>query len=268
MLERLFEPLRLGPVEIPNRIVSTAHQTTLVADHLPTDDFVAYHEARARGGVGLIVMEATTPHPSGLLTDHQLGGLPAGDRRRVRAVLPQRCNRTGRSCSASCCTAAASRSQARRGRPRSRRRPCRASASGRRRAPCGSDEIDEIVAGFGASARNAADAGLDGVEISAAHRYLVAQFFDPELNLRDDEWAEPSRFLLAVIAAVREAAPGIVRRGSPLRRLAVRRAAIAPVLPDRGRLRVDRARRLADVSRFRRDRPTAADTRERDRGVR
>ena len=46
-LEHLFTPLVVGPVEIPNRIVSTAHQTTLVRDHAPTDDFVAYHEARA-----------------------------------------------------------------------------------------------------------------------------------------------------------------------------------------------------------------------------
>ena len=47
MLSNLFSPLTLGAVELPNRIVSTAHQTTLVHDHLPTDDFVAYHEARA-----------------------------------------------------------------------------------------------------------------------------------------------------------------------------------------------------------------------------
>jgi len=52
VLSRLLSPLRLGPVEIPNRIVSTAHQTTLVHEHLPTDDFVAYHEARARAASG------------------------------------------------------------------------------------------------------------------------------------------------------------------------------------------------------------------------
>ena len=45
MAHRLFSPLALGPVELRNRIVSTAHQTTLVHEHLPTDDFVAYHEA-------------------------------------------------------------------------------------------------------------------------------------------------------------------------------------------------------------------------------
>ena len=74
MLQRLFSPLRIGPVELSNRIVSTAHQTTLVHESVPTDDFVAYHEARARGGTGLIVLEATAVHPSGLLTAHTLAG--------------------------------------------------------------------------------------------------------------------------------------------------------------------------------------------------
>src|SRR5690242_21533689 len=74
MLDRLFSPLRLGPIEIPNRIVSTSHQTSLVHDHLPTDDLIAYHRARAAGGAGLIVIEATAIHSTGLLTPHTLGG--------------------------------------------------------------------------------------------------------------------------------------------------------------------------------------------------
>src|SRR5207244_3061951 len=91
-LQHLFSPLRVGPVELQNRIVSTAHQTTLVHDHLPTDDFVAYHEARARGGAGLIVLEATAPHPSGILTAHELAGylpeMAAAYRRVGEAVQP------------------------------------------------------------------------------------------------------------------------------------------------------------------------------------
>src|SRR5687768_695889 len=73
-LDHLFRPLALGPAELPCRIVSTSHQTTLVHDHLPTDDFVAYHRARAAGGTGLIVMEAVAVAPSGLLTAHTIGG--------------------------------------------------------------------------------------------------------------------------------------------------------------------------------------------------
>ena len=92
MLEALLSPLRVGPVELPNRIVSTAHQTTLVHDHLPTEDFLAYHEARARGGTGLIVLEATAVDPSGLLTPHTLAGYrkhsAAGFARVAEAVRP------------------------------------------------------------------------------------------------------------------------------------------------------------------------------------
>src|SRR5207253_4785554 len=76
----------------PNRIVLTAHQTGFVERHLPTDDFVAYHEARARGGAGLIVLEATAVHETGLLTAHTLAGyhesIVEGYRRVGAAVQP------------------------------------------------------------------------------------------------------------------------------------------------------------------------------------
>jgi 2,4-dienoyl-CoA reductase-like NADH-dependent reductase (Old Yellow Enzyme family)/thioredoxin reductase len=208
LLEALLSPLRVGPVELPNRIVSTAHQTTLVHESLPTEDFVAYHEARARGGVGLIVLEATAVHPSGLLTAHTLGGyreeiVPAlarvaetvqlhgtklfvqlfhGGREQI-SVPP--------------------------------RHPALAPSSipslrfhvEPRELTAG--EIEEVVDGYARSAALAAQAGLDGVEVSAAHEYLAAQFFTPGLNRREDEWAEPRRFLLAVLEAVRAAAPGL-----------------------------------------------------------
>jgi 2,4-dienoyl-CoA reductase-like NADH-dependent reductase (Old Yellow Enzyme family) len=201
----LFTPLRLGAVELPNRIVSTAHQTTLVHEHLPTDDFVAYHEARARGGVGLIVLEATAVHESGLFTPHTLGGfLPEiveGYRRVAAAVQPHGTRlfvqlfHGGREQIATPPRAPAlapSAVPSRRFRVEPRAlRP---------------EEIEEIVAGYARAAGLAAEAGLDGVEISAAHRYLVEQFFDPALNLRADEWRDGRRFALAVLRAVREAA--------------------------------------------------------------
>src|SRR6188768_3565630 len=90
VFEHLLSPVRLGPVELPNRIASTAHQTTLVHEHLPTEEFVAYHEARAAGGTGMIVLEATAVHESGRLTAHTLAGyepeIVAGYQRVARAV--------------------------------------------------------------------------------------------------------------------------------------------------------------------------------------
>ena len=58
--------------------MSTSHQTGLVHDNLPTDDLLAYHAARARGGAGSIFIEATAVDANGLLTAHTIGGfLPA-----------------------------------------------------------------------------------------------------------------------------------------------------------------------------------------------
>ena len=70
----VLRPVHLGPVELRNRVISTSHQTSLVHDHVPTDDLVAYQEARARGGVGAVFLEATAVHPTGLLTAHTIGG--------------------------------------------------------------------------------------------------------------------------------------------------------------------------------------------------
>lgn len=208
MLERLFSPLCVGPVELINRIVSTAHQTTLVHESLPTDDFVAYHEARARGGAGLIVLEATAVHPSGLLTPHTLAGyreeIVPGLARVAEAVhkhgtrLFVQLFHGGREQISS---------------------PPRPPALAPSAVPSlrfhvepralSADEIASVVDGYGRAAVLADAAGLDGVEVSAAHEYLGAQFFTPALNRREDEWAEPSRFLLAVLDAVRTAAPGL-----------------------------------------------------------
>src|SRR5262249_35331847 len=73
-LQHLFAPLELGPVTIPCRIVSSAHQTTLARDHVPTDELLAYQEARARGGVGLIIMEAAAIEPAGLVSETMMAG--------------------------------------------------------------------------------------------------------------------------------------------------------------------------------------------------
>jgi 2,4-dienoyl-CoA reductase-like NADH-dependent reductase (Old Yellow Enzyme family)/thioredoxin reductase len=207
-VDHLFTPLAIGPVELPNRIVSTAHQTTLVRDNLPTDDFVAYHEARARGGVGLIVLEATAVHPSGLLTSHTLGGyLPEiveGYRQVAAAVQPHGTKlfvqllHGGREQIATPPRPPALAPSAVPS-PRFRAEPRALSAA----------EIEELIAGYARSAELAADAGLDGIEVSAAHRYLVEQFLDPQLNRRRDAWRDGQRFLVDVLRAVRRAAPAL-----------------------------------------------------------
>ena len=59
LYDNLFEPLQVGPVRIPNRIVRSAHGTLLQGESL-----IAYHEARAKGGVGMSTLEASGVHSS------------------------------------------------------------------------------------------------------------------------------------------------------------------------------------------------------------
>ncbi|MFJ2810923.1 NADH:flavin oxidoreductase/NADH oxidase family protein [Kitasatospora sp. NPDC087271] len=73
------------------------------------------------------------------------------------------------------------------------------------------DQITTTVERFATTARRAAQAGFDGVEIHAAHGYLLSQFLSPLVNTRTDAWggspANRARMLLDVVRAVRSAVP-------------------------------------------------------------
>jgi 2,4-dienoyl-CoA reductase-like NADH-dependent reductase (Old Yellow Enzyme family) len=70
-------------------------------------------------------------------------------------------------------------------------------------------EIAEVIAAFAASAHNAVAGGFDGIEIHAAHGYLIHEFLSPRSNHRTDEWGgsleNRLRFAIAVLRAVRDA---------------------------------------------------------------
>ena len=72
---RLFSPLRLGPLEIRNRIFSSGHDTVMGEHGLIGDRLVAYQQARAAGGVGLIVVQVASVHASAEYTPHALSAM-------------------------------------------------------------------------------------------------------------------------------------------------------------------------------------------------
>jgi 2,4-dienoyl-CoA reductase-like NADH-dependent reductase (Old Yellow Enzyme family) len=205
-LDALFSPLDLGSVTIQNRIVSTSHQTSLVHDHLPTDDLIAYHEARARGGAGLICVEATAIHHTGLLTAHTLGGylpeiVPAY--RRLSSAVQRHGTRLvvqlfhgGREVIASAPRPAAVAPSSI---PSSRFKTEPRELTRR--------EIKEMVDGYRVAASHAAAGGVDGVEVCAGFGYLPTQFLSPHSNQRHDEYGgsfeNRLRFLREVCEAMR-----------------------------------------------------------------
>ncbi|MEM7641221.1 MAG: NADH:flavin oxidoreductase/NADH oxidase family protein [Pseudomonadota bacterium] len=72
-------------------------------------------------------------------------------------------------------------------------------------------EIGVLVTRFATTARLAAEAGFDGVQVHGAHGYLISQFLSPLTNRREDDWGGPlenrARFLLEVLKAVRAVVP-------------------------------------------------------------
>jgi 2,4-dienoyl-CoA reductase-like NADH-dependent reductase (Old Yellow Enzyme family)/thioredoxin reductase len=207
----LFRPLRIGPIEIANRIVSTAHQTTLVEDGLPTEDFVAYHAARAAGGAGLICVEATAVHPGGLLTGHTIAGYDP----RVVARLARVADAVHEG-------GARLFAQLFHGGREQIDLPPRAPAVAPSAIPSqrfkvepralGAGEIEEIIEHHELVAGNARAAGLDGIELCASHGYLPTQFLSERSNRRDDAWGGDAERRLRY---VREALRAMRRGGGP-----------------------------------------------------
>jgi 2,4-dienoyl-CoA reductase-like NADH-dependent reductase (Old Yellow Enzyme family) len=202
----LLSPVQIGPLTLRNRVVSTSHQTGLVQDHLPTDDLLAYHAARARGGAGAIFVEAAAIDPSGLLTGHTIGGftpeiVPIYRRLAERVhehgtpVFVQLLHGGREQISSSPKPPAAGPSAV-----PSLRFKCEPRALTVK-------EIDALVDGFATSARLATEGGLDGIEVSMAHGYLPSQFLSPLSNRRGDAYdgslQARLRFSLEVLNAVR-----------------------------------------------------------------
>ena len=71
-LSHLFSPIKIRNLVIKNRILSTGHDTTLPTNFVPNDALVAYQQARAEGGVGLIVMQVSGVHETARYTSHLL----------------------------------------------------------------------------------------------------------------------------------------------------------------------------------------------------
>jgi 2,4-dienoyl-CoA reductase-like NADH-dependent reductase (Old Yellow Enzyme family) len=205
----LLSPIDVGPIQLRNRVVSTSHQTSLVDDHLPTDELLAYHEARARGGAGAIFLEATAIHPTGLLTAHTIAGfrpeIVAAYRRLgepLRAhgarLLVQLFHGGREQISSAPRAPAVAPSAVPSLRLKSEPRALTVK------------EIGELIDGYATAARHAAEGGVDGLELSMSHGYLPAQFLSPMSNHRADGYAGAldarMRFSVEVLGAVRAAA--------------------------------------------------------------
>jgi 2,4-dienoyl-CoA reductase-like NADH-dependent reductase (Old Yellow Enzyme family) len=110
--------------------------------------------------------------------------------------------------------------------------------------PLSHDEIQDVIADFGAATRRAIEAGFDGIELHGAHGFLLQNFVSPFYNKRDDEWGgspeNRMRFPLAVVTEVKR----VIREFADRPFLLGYR--ISPEEPEEGGLRINDAYALID----------------------
>lgn len=213
---RLLSPFAIGDVALRNRAVFQPHFTALGGlDGMPSADHVAYHEERARGGVGLIILESMAIHPTGKMS-----------RRFINAWDPAVVPGLGRIADAVHRHGAKVFGQLTHGGHTSLEKPPHIMwaptqmpepSSHHSTKAMDDDDIRAVIDGFAAGARNLVAAGLDGIEIKIAHDGLLRSFASPFFNRRTDGYGgsfeNRMRLSLEVIAAIKAATGSSVPLG-------------------------------------------------------
>jgi mycofactocin system FadH/OYE family oxidoreductase 1 len=199
----LLEPLVIGAVTAPNRVVFGPHETNLGHGRAISERHVAYYARRAEGGAGVIVTEEASVHPSDWpyerapLASECAGGW---------AAVVERCAPHGAVVLAALGHAGGQGTS--HWSQRELWAPGPVPEVNTREVPkvMEADDIAAVLEGFAEAARTAVGAGCAGVEVNAGQFSLVRQFLSGLTNTRGDEWGEDrSLFARSVLAAVRRA---------------------------------------------------------------
>lgn len=228
-MSALFEPLSLRSLTVPNRLwMAPMCQYSAAPEGpdtgAPGDWHFQHLAARAVGGTGLILVEATAVSPEGRISPYDLGlwnDTQAEAFRRITGFLKEQGTVPGIQLAHAGRKASTERGWVNRGGP---------ILPGQRHgwepvgpSPVPFDEgyqapaelsvaqIGEIVAQFAATARRALAAGFEVIEIHGAHGYLINEFLSPFTNRRTDgyggSYENRTRFAREVVDAVREVWP-------------------------------------------------------------
>ncbi|WP_293762890.1 NADH:flavin oxidoreductase [uncultured Aquitalea sp.] len=206
----LFAPITLNKLTLRNRIVSTAHAEVYAEPGgLPGERYIRYYEEKAKGGLGLAICGGSSPvsidspqswwKSVNLATDaivDPLARLAEAMHRHGAKIMIQATH------------------MGRRSSYYGEHWPHLVSPSGIREPVhrgnakiIETEEIRRIIGDFAQAARRVKAAGMDGIEISAAHQHLIDQFWSPRTNFRTDEWGgsfeNRLRFGVEVLNAVR-----------------------------------------------------------------
>ncbi|MCD6581591.1 MAG: NADH:flavin oxidoreductase [Desulfuromusa sp.] len=208
----LFTPINLGNVQIKNRFIHSAtYEVMALNTGEVSDKLIKRYQNLAKGEVGLIIPGYMFVHSLGRAYGYQTGihsnDMIPGLRRLVEAVHQEGGKIVFQLAHAGRQTTKAMIGQI----------PVGPSSKGRdpflffKPKEMSGTEIQEVIQAFGKAAGRAVEAGADGIQLHAAHGYLINQFLSPFFNQRKDEWggsdANRFRFLKELIAEVRHRLP-------------------------------------------------------------
>jgi len=207
-LSHLFSPITIRNCEIRNRILVSGHVTSFTTDGLPNDRCVRYHEARAKGGVGLIVMEAVLVAPEAQVVPNLLQGWSDETipwYRKISDAVHEHGAKIF-------CQAWHNGNQSQSYYSWHHTR----GVSGIPSAALGEvpeildeDGIKDVIQNYVDFSLRLKEGGFDGVELHFGHGYLPQQFLSPYANARKDKYGgnleNRMRFGLELMEAVRNA---------------------------------------------------------------
>jgi 2,4-dienoyl-CoA reductase-like NADH-dependent reductase (Old Yellow Enzyme family)/thioredoxin reductase len=205
---RLFQPGWIGSLELKNRLVMPPMGTNYaLKDGSVTQRQIDYYEERAKGGVGLVILEIScVDSPVGKAAARQIA---IDDDRFIAGLskLAKAVRRHGAKAAIQIHHAGRQTSAKLTGNQPVAPSPIPA-PGGEQPRELTPSEITTLVGRFAGAAERAKKAGFDGVEIHGAHGYLISQFLSPLSNQRQDAYGgsveNRARFLLEMIQAIRK----------------------------------------------------------------
>ena len=200
----LFQPLALGRVTLPNRILMGSMHTGFEARPDGMERLAAFYAERAAGGAALIVTGGFSPNDAGNLGPHR-AQLSTKEDAGKHAPIPRAVHAAGGRIVLQLLHSGRYGFHERIVAPSAVKSPINPH-SPREMTP---DEIEQTIADFVSASSLAREAGYDGVEIMASEGYLITQFLALRTNQRKDDWGGPlerrMRFGTEIVRRVRAA---------------------------------------------------------------
>lgn len=208
MYENLFQPIKIGNMELKNRLFVPAMSTlTATPEGASTEQFAAYLERKAKGGWGLIITEYFGVAPYVGFFPRMLG-IWNDELIETHREVTERVHRAGAKIAAQISHSGRETYIAVSDENLVAPSPYKDVSGTKKPRELKREEIKKIVSMYGDTAANLKKAGFDAVEIYAAHGYLISNFLSKYSNKRIDEYGgcleNRMRFLLEIVADARK----------------------------------------------------------------